>query len=197
MAQPAGEKLGFGYFAGLLGGVAAVGFAAGVAAVLVCQRAARRVPKALDSDDDAADDEEGAPLVAGARWGLRDAPYKMLLCINCDLRDEAGNRTKMKPGKAAAQCCHAVLGCYRRAQRRAPAALRWWAATGQAKVCVKVPAEAELLELRARLAAAGVVSYLVEDAGRTQGAPGSRTVRAVGPAPVRVLDPLTRHLKLY
>ena len=47
-----------------------------------------------------------------------------------------------------------VLGCYRRAQRRAPAALRWWAATGQAKVCVKVPAEAELLELRARLAAA-------------------------------------------
>ena len=28
MAQPAGEKLGFGYFAGLLGGVAAVGFAA-------------------------------------------------------------------------------------------------------------------------------------------------------------------------
>ena len=110
MAQPAGEKLGFGYFAGLLGGVAAVGFAAGVAAVLVCQRAARRVPKALDSDDDASDDEEGAPLVAGARWGLRDAPYKMLLCINCDLRDEAGNRTKMKPGKAAAQCCHAVLG---------------------------------------------------------------------------------------
>mmetsp|Transcript_12618 Transcript_12618/g.38719 ORF Transcript_12618/g.38719 Transcript_12618/m.38719 type:complete len:189 (-) Transcript_12618:25-591(-) len=188
MAQPAGEKLGFGYFAGLLGGVAAV---------LVCQRAARRVPKALDSDDDASDDEEGAPLVAGARWGLRDAPYKMLLCINCDLRDEAGNRTKMKPGKAAAQCCHAVLGCYRRAQRRAPAALRWWAATGQAKVCVKVPAEAELLELRARLAAAGVVSYLVEDAGRTQVAPGSRTVLAVGPAPVRVLDPLTRHLKLY
>ena len=57
--------------------------------------------------------------------------------------------------------------------------------------------EAELLELRARLAAAGVVSYLVEDAGRTQVAPGSRTVLAVGPAPVRVLDPLTRHLKLY
>ena len=55
MAQPAGEKLGFGYFAGLLGGVAAV---------LVCQRAARRVPKALDSDDDASDDEEGAPLIA-------------------------------------------------------------------------------------------------------------------------------------
>ena len=60
-----------------------------------------------------------------------------------------------------------------------------------------MPAEAELLELRARLAAAGVVSYLVEDAGRTQVAPGSRTVLAVGPAPVRVLDPLTRHLKLY
>lgn len=195
-AQAAGEKLGFGYFAGFLGGVSAVSFAAGLATVLAYQRIARRVPTPLDSDDDDSDDEQTAPLV-DKNWGLADAPYKMLLCINTDLKDEAGNRTKMKPGKAAAQCCHAVLGCYKRAQRRAPAALRWWAATGQAKVCVKIPTEQEIVDLRARLARAGVVTYLVEDAGRTQVAPGSRTVLAIGPAPVRVLDPLTRHLKLY
>ena len=74
---------------------------------------------------------------------------------------------------------------------------RWWAATGQAKVCVKVPTEAELLELKRAVSAAGVAAYLVEDAGRTQVAPGSRTVLAVGPAPVKVLDPFTKHLKLY
>ena len=69
--------------------------------------------------------------------------------------------------------------------------------TGQAKVCVKVPTEAELLELKRTLAANGIVHYLVEDAGRTQVAPGSKTVLAVGPAPVKVLDPFTKHFKLY
>ena len=137
-----------------------------------------------------------------------------------DLKDEAGHKTKMKPGKVAAQCCHAVLGAYvsgvvrfldgrreavlvwqplryKRATRAAPSAVRAWALTGQAKVCVKVPTEAELLELERTLAAKGIVHYLVEDAGRTQVAPGSRTVLAVGPAPVKVLDPITKHLKLY
>ena len=75
--------------------------------------------------------------------------------------------------------------------------MRAWALTGQAKDCVKVPTEEELLELERTLAAKGIVHYLVEDAGRTQVAPGSRTVLAVGPAPVKVLDPITKHLKLY
>ena len=55
----------------------------------------------------------------------------------------------------------------------------------------------EMMRVREQAAAAGVAFYLVEDAGRTQIAPGSRTVLALGPAPVRVLDELTGHLKLY
>ena len=155
-----------------------------------------------ESDDDAAAAAGGgrpmtSAYAASAKWGLLDAPYKMLLCVNMDLKDEAGKSTKMKPGKVAAQCCHAVLGAYKRGARKAPAAVKWWSMTGQAKVCVKVPKEEELLELQATLAAAGIVSYLVEDAGRTQVAPGSKTVLAVGPAPVKVLDQFTKHLKLY
>lgn len=42
----------------------------------------------------------------------------------------------------------------------------------------------------------GLITYVVEDAGRTQIAAGSRTVLAIGPAPVSVFESLTGHLKL-
>lgn len=86
----------------------------------------------------------------------------------CHRRDEQGRPTKMKPGKMAAQCCHACLGAYKLARKHAPSAVRSWALTGQAKVCVKVPTEAHLFELKESLERAGICSYLVEDAGRTQ-----------------------------
>ena len=77
-----------------------------------------------DSDScSSSDDEHDAPGVADP-WGLLDAPYKMLLCVNMDLKDAAGKSAKMKPGKMAAQCCHAVLGAHKRAARRTPAALK-------------------------------------------------------------------------
>ena len=120
----------------------------------------------------------------------------MLLCVNTDLYDEKGGKTKMKPGKMAAQCCHGCLGVFKVAQKKAPNALRYWARTGQAKVCVKISAS-ELTHLQTTLNNAGICTYLVEDAGRTQIAPGSRTVLAVGPAPVHILDNFTNHLKLY
>ncbi|KAH8090233.1 peptidyl-tRNA hydrolase [Aureococcus anophagefferens] len=194
------DGAGFGYFMGFLTGTAACGFGLGVVATLTYQRMSIPQRRANAKFDHLSDDEGNANAVDGAdssddEWGLLDAPYKMLLCVNMDLKDEAGKSTKMKPGKVAAQCCHAVLGAYKRGARKAPAAVKWWSMTGQAKVCVKVPRRS--LELQATLAAAGVVSYLVEDAGRTQVAPGSKTVLAVGPAPVKVLDQFTKHLKLY
>jgi peptidyl-tRNA hydrolase, PTH2 family len=62
---------------------------------------------------------------------------------------------------------------------------------------VKCPTEEELMALRNEAAARGITFYLVVDAGRTQIASGSRTVLAIGPAPVAVLDEFTKHLKLY
>ena len=49
----------------------------------------------------------------------------------------------------------------------------------------------------AQAAAQGVVFYLVQDAGHTQVAPGSRTVLAVGPAPEVLCDQITGEFKLY
>lgn len=94
--------------------------------MLVYQKKAKRIPRrsaagrefgdghhdagavdgeASSSDDDSSDDEAETAVAAPA-WGLLDAPYKMLLCVNCDLKDASGKSAKMKPGKMAAQCCH-------------------------------------------------------------------------------------------
>lgn len=43
---------------------------------------------------------------------------------------------------------------------------------------------------------AGLVTYMVADAGRTQIAAGSRTVLAIGPAPLAAFEGITGHLKL-
>ena len=61
---------------------------------------------------------------------------------------------------------------------------------------MKVENDAQLLELEAKARAAGLISYVVLDAGRTQIAAGSRTVLAIGPAPAAVIDKITSHLKL-
>ena len=54
----------------------------------------------------------------------------------------------------------------------------------------------EQLELARIAEEEGMFTYLVIDAGRTQIAPGSRTVLAIGPAPKQLVDKITGHLKL-
>ena len=106
---------------------------------------------------------------------------------------------KMGNGKIAAQCCHAAVGCYKRAVRSCPASLRAWEATGCAKVAVKLPSDdpaAAMARIVGMCRERGVPYYLVEDAGRTQIKAGSRTVVGVGPAPVEVVDEITGDLKL-
>ena len=113
----------------------------------------------------------------------------MVLVVRQDL--------KMGKGKAAAQCCHATLAAYKQAKRKCPDTLRVWEATGQPKITVKVESEEELMTLLAKARSLGLVSYVVADAGRTQIAPGSHTVLAVGPAPGSQVDLVTGGLKLY
>lgn len=102
----------------------------------------------------------------------------------------------MTKGKIAAQCCHGALGAYQDAVARTPGAVRYWEEYGQAKVALKVDSEAELLELYKAAKRSGLPSDLIIDAGRTQIEPGSKTVCAIGPAPVGRIDAITGHLKL-
>ena len=105
---------------------------------------------------------------------------KMVLVVRQDL--------KMGKGKAAAQCCHATLAAYKMARRKCPDTLRVWECNGQPKIAVKVDSEEEMMMLLAKARSLGLVSYVVADAGRTQIAPGSHTVLAVGPAPGSQVD---------
>ncbi|RHX96961.1 hypothetical protein DYB28_009041 [Aphanomyces astaci] len=141
--------------------------------------------------EDAEEDSNGDDSDDGARADedvLNWEPHKMVLVVRNDL--------KMGKGKVAAQCGHATLGAYKRAVKRTPHAIECWETLGQAKVALKVESEEEMLELAGRAKELGLVHYIVVDAGRTQIAPDSKTVLAVGPASIGAIDKLTKHLKL-
>lgn len=115
--------------------------------------------------------------------------YKMVLVVRSDL--------KMGKGKVAAQCSHAAVSAYRQAQKRNPELLKQWEYCGQPKVVLKAPDENSLIQLLAVAKEQGLTVSLIQDAGRTQIAPGSRTVLGVGPGPSEMVDKVTGHLKLF
>ena len=118
-----------------------------------------------DSDDD---DDDSQPLMTTSEnlnlikdnYTIYDAPYKMVLIVNMEL--------SMGKGKIGAQCGHAVLGAYKRARRRAKTAVKWWETTGQKKICCKGPNLSTIKEIRNKAITAGLVTYLIADAGHTQ-----------------------------
>jgi len=116
-------------------------------------------------------------------------PCKMVLVVRTDVG--------MGKGKAAAQCAHAAVMCYKKALREAPEMVDRWEGMGVTKVCVKVDSEEQLLNLATHAREAGVVFGVVRDAGRTQIASGTVTVLGIGPAPIEVVQEITGHLKLY
>ncbi|XP_005986860.1 peptidyl-tRNA hydrolase 2, mitochondrial [Latimeria chalumnae] len=115
--------------------------------------------------------------------------FKMILVVRNDL--------KMGKGKVAAQCSHAAVSAYKQVLRRNPNLLKQWEYSGQPKVVVKAPDEDSLVELLTYAKQLGLTVSLIQDAGRTQIAPGSRTVLGIGPGPVALVDQVTGHLKLY
>lgn len=115
--------------------------------------------------------------------------FKMILVVRNDL--------KMGKGKVAAQCSHAAVTAYRQVQRRNPELLRQWEYCGQPKVVVKAPDEDTLIDLLSRAKEVGLPVSLIQDAGRTQIAPGSRTVLGIGPGQADLVDRITGDLKLY
>lgn len=62
-----------------------------------------------------------------------------------------------------------------------PSLVETWEEAGQPKVTLKVENEQDMLDLVKKAQAAGIPSASIKDAGRTQLAPGTRTVAAIGP----------------
>lgn len=115
--------------------------------------------------------------------------FKMVLIVRNDL--------KMGKGKVAAQCSHAAVSAYKQVQRRNPELLKQWEYCGQPKVVLKAPDEDALMQLLMDAKRLGLTVSLIQDAGRTQIAPGSQTVLGIGPGPADVVDKVSGHLKLF
>ena len=107
--------------------------------------------KALESDEDDEDDAEMNKL----RAGILDE-CKLVLVVRSDL--------KMDKGKIAAQCSHATLACYKAMLKHNPSVLRQWERSGQAKVTLKCPSEAELMQLQSRAREAHLCAESIRDA---------------------------------
>ena len=118
---------------------------------------------------------------------VRD-PVKLVCVVNQSL--------KMGKGKIAAQVGHASVGAFLGAGPTHPGHVEAWLASGQKKICVKVPDEAAFDRLIAEAKALNVPFHLVRDAGHTQIPAGSKTVLALGPYESETLDRLTGELKL-
>ncbi|XP_019401238.1 PREDICTED: peptidyl-tRNA hydrolase 2, mitochondrial [Crocodylus porosus] len=115
--------------------------------------------------------------------------FKLVLIVRQDL--------KMGKGKVAAQCSHAAVSAYKQVQKRNPELLKQWECCGQPKVVLRAPDEETLVHLLVDAKQLGLTVSLIQDAGRTQIAPGSQTVLGIGPGPADLVDKVSGHLKLF
>ncbi len=112
----------------------------------------------------------------------------MVLIVRGELR--------LTAGKAAVQAAHAAVLLVRRAEGRSRADLDRWLAEGQKKIALLLETLDEMQDIERRAARVGIPTVWVEDAGFTEVPPGTRTCLGLGPAPSRLLDPITGSLPL-
>ncbi len=108
---------------------------------------------------------------------------------------------KMRRGKEIAQGSHASMAFLLEKIRTGEA---WtedeteWMEQGQAKVCLQVGSEVELLAYHERARAAGLTSHVIRDSGRTEfGGQPTFTACALGPHEAEKIDAITGDLSLY
>jgi peptidyl-tRNA hydrolase, PTH2 family len=113
---------------------------------------------------------------------------KMVLVVRGELR--------LTPGKVAVQVAHAAVMLYQESERRRRPQLEGWLAGGQKKIAVVAPDLDALLRLQREAKSQGIPTVLVEDAGFTEVAPGTKTVLGLGPSLESELDRVTGSLPL-
>lgn len=138
-------------------------------------------PKTTKDSDNEDDDED----LEFGDWGN----FKMVFVVRQDLG--------MGKGKAAAQCCHAAVAVYNKAKKKHPEWVQDWEQAACPKIVLKAPNEETMLELAAKAYSLDLDVCVIRDAGRTQIAPGSKTVMGLGPAPSDLIDQVTGQLKLF
>lgn len=100
----------------------------------------------------------------------------------------------MGKGKAAAQVAHAALEAYKNAPYMNK---KLWEASGQKKIVLKIDNLKALTELFIDAKKEKIPISMIKDAGKTQVPEGTITCIALGPADDKIIDRLTKDLKLY
>lgn len=88
----------------------------------------------------------------------------------------------MTKGKICAQAAHAVLGLYKDLMNQQPMEFGMWASLGFPQETYEARSAEDLYSTERLASSFNLMGYVVHDAGRTQVAPMSATVCAVGPA---------------
>jgi PTH2 family peptidyl-tRNA hydrolase len=114
--------------------------------------------------------------------------YKMVIVTREDL--------KLSPGKLAAQVAHASVACALETKKINPKWFTKWQNEGGKKAVVKVDSEKEFYFLKKKAEGLNIFAYIVEDAGHTEIAAGTKTVLGIGPAPDNIIDQVTGKLPL-
>ena len=114
-------------------------------------------------------------------------PQKVILLIRSDLA--------MSAGKVAAQSGHAIHALCRECPESI--ALTEWEEFDSTIIALSVKDLDELQEVLDRAVEAGIPTFTVQDAGRTEVEEGTTTCAAIGPAGDEQLKGVTGMLKLY
>ncbi|KAL5243065.1 hypothetical protein ACI65C_010475 [Semiaphis heraclei] len=117
----------------------------------------------------------------------KNGEFKIALLVRHDL--------KMGKGKVAAQCSHAIVHCYEEGLRLKPREINSWESNNKPVDIFKIADEKTMLEFQQLAIAKGFTTYVVVDAGRTQVAPRSKTVMAIGPVESEEINLFTQSLE--
>lgn len=114
--------------------------------------------------------------------------YKMVIVTRKDL--------KLSPGKLAAQVAHAAVNCALSTKKNNSKWFHKWQTEGAKKVVAKVASVDAFFALKEKAEKLKISTSLIEDAGHTEIAPGTKTVLGIGPAPDSIIDQVTGDLKV-
>lgn len=112
-------------------------------------------------------------------------PYKQVILLRMDL--------KLPAGKAHAQVAHASSGALLKSHKDD---IKKWQSEGMKKVVLKVKDLDELLKYKQQAEDLGLITALIEDAGKTVVEPGTITCLGIGPDKEEKIDKVSEKLKM-
>lgn len=115
----------------------------------------------------------------------KNMSYKQVILVRHDL--------KLPKGKMAVQCAHASSAALINSHKDD---IKKWQIEGMKKVVLKVEDLGELLKYKQQAEDLGLVTALIEDAGKTVLKPGTVTCLGIGPDNEEKIDKVSGKLKM-